>query len=1234
MSNGNILSACKNFNQCEEKLKEWIHPGELLGRIPLGSEDWHRLARAIKKTIQQQGAREGSRLLWISFPICMMVFLVHTGVRLYRAGEFWPAVEEVAGVPKNIAWEWGSYFVDFLHYYNLPAFEDTHGYRYITPILGHGGIPNYCLDDFFTYVLASAMEMGGVTAEEILDELSVGSGLRYQVDKPIRRFLLKGGKYALDFFERTLEMARRSEIECELPGGEELGLPDRIIQAYSRWLKERPRGKKIKRDVLHSPIIYLDPYGLGVVATLPTQQLEVVHRGISWEIRAGKNVLPVRCKAWRAGDRVRSSAEQVPLPPADDYIFRLFVDGEEYRNWYFRAQQGKPYLAFAINTGRLIRGDNLPADGVWIILQDGWDLEQDGIEITEELPPLRPQWRKYRGVALKLEEASQVGLHGPGGSSFTVFIAGHYNRPTLVGGDLLQSCGFDGVTYKGKLPALQIPRINISEVIGLDKWHLYINRESAKGKAVVSARLDKLAQHIEDSGQGWLLRLDAPGVIGSNALGIYNIIVHGPLGSDASFQITCLNGLDFIIPSTENIWPVGKTGYKPLKVTVTAPLNTELSFKNCIIGNKLEKDEKRYYDIVLQSDTIVCELEAPGLIRPITIRHTVRPLSWGWLGLDKNHCLVWENGCRTLGASNWRDCDDLQLIIKSNEIDVTYRAYLRLKNINGQVLQSEQGLLSFKRMVRFSIGKFRDTINATTWPEYELWLAILDGTHILAEFRVALIDREWCAYNVRVLPDSLQGDEIQRCVVTWDENDQVTNRIIRVWHAWRPWEEPITVNVPDSAKKAVIEFPEPIDPGVYRFEVSYQEEDLFLTDTIRALIPDAEAKNVYDLKVGYTNWYRHAKNLPNNLLGKLQQYLIYRDYGSSCINFLSEKNIKHLYNFEDYMGIMLTGQMLSCKQDALEIKNFARYVRYIWPQKNIYILVEVLQSLKRQNVNISPEVLVATGWWSINFGDLEQTDITVYDLEQIWQSWPLAGLLLEQVAYSNLGDNTYSFKPLIDNLGLQGLEKLLYRTNEIPYNWPDGTVCQYSLAECLCRLLRYECICDGVLPRVPGEIMGDSQGINIVCQRSSEELEGMLSLLDINPRGLLHPDFFMWSLFNWLRKIKNVEQEDLVNEWVQEHVESINSILKLISGEDFAINSEIINSVTKRYSKPQGTFTMVNFPYISGVVALAQRVCARQPGNFDLELELSDLAIDICRIYPDLYLRDLCLFEILLSILL
>lgn len=1236
MPGDNILSECKNLYQCEEVLRQWIRPGELLGRIPLGSGDWLRLSNVIKKTIDQQGASEGTNLLWTNFSTCMAVYLVHTGIRHYRAGEFWPAVEENAGVPAaNFSWVWGMYFIDFIKRNKLPVFEDVKGLRYITPILGHGGIPNYCLNDFFKFVLIPAIEAGGVTAEEILDEMFRGSGLRYQVDKPIRRFLLKGGEFALDFFERTLEMARRAASEGVVPGGHELGLPDRITRAYSKWLEQAPQKNTVKRDVLKSPVISLDPYGLGVTAILHAQQFdESIQTGVNWEIKAGDKVLRVRCKAWRVGNQVRSGMEQVPLPPADIYNISLFVDGQEYRSWNFHANLLDSHcIAFSLNTGRLVRGEYLPSEGVWLLLHEGWEVVQDGIPSMDELPPLAKPWRGYTGVALYLNGVGHLKLQGPSGKVKSIPVAGQSTRPSLVGGNLLTMDGPSELTYLGGLPTLHIPCGESEGTEFLDMWRLLIIHENSKDKAVVmSAQLAELSDYMARGDQGWLLPLDAPGVLGTNALGIYRLSVRGPLGSDAVFQLTCIHGMDITVHDL-NLWPAGKVGYRPVNVTVTTQSKISVEIKNCTLTKKVQQGENVFYDVLLKSDSIICEIFEAGLARPVTFRQIIRPLTWGWLGLKNSFSLVWDHNCRTLGVNEWRDNEDLQLILNANLSKAAYQVYLILRNSRGEILQTSAGRLTDQRRLRFSIGRFRDTIAATSYPEYELYLMVQDENEVLADFRVAVLDKEWRATNVQVIPDNLK-DNVTRCLVIWEENDRIRNRVVRVWAIWRPWEDPMVFSVPDDNTSITLDFLQPLETGMYRFEVSYLEEDMFIGDTARPLIPDEQADNVCDLKINSSVWHRYLQTLPCTPMGNLERFLISGTYSYTTPGFLENgEKYSHEFQSNDFKALYLTGIAISNSQERQRLKGLGRFSLSNGMSANLGQSVEVLLSLYTDGVKIPPGVLAATGWGHINYIDLEKSMAGRHQLSDLWKIWPLAGLLMEQVLYNESNDQGVYTGSIVQNLGLQGLERLMGRTDEVPYRWPKGEVCQFSLANCIYRLLRYKCICDEVLQHIPREIMGDSQNVKMVCLRSAKELEDMFSLLNFDPQGLLHPDFYSWSLFRWLIDIKNSKIEDYLNVWVQDNLGRAERIMKYLS-EEGQVNLEIINSLTNRLVNPKGSLPLVNFSYISGVVALAQRQMARNHDDGGYELEVLDLALDICSIYPGIYTRDLCLFEILLSILL
>lgn len=370
---------------------------------------------------------------------------------------------------------------------------------------------------------------------------------------------------------------------------------------------------------------------------------------------------------------------------------------------------------------------------------------------------------------------------------------------------------------------------------------------------------------------------------------------------------------------------------------------------------------------------------------------------------------------------------------------------------------------------------------------------VQNGNEVLADFRVAVLDKEWRATDVQVIPDSLK-DNVARCLVMWEENDRITNKVVRVWPVWRPWEDPIVVSVPDDNKSITLDFSQPLETGIYRFEVSYLEEDLFISDIARVLIPDKQAYNVCDLKINTSGWHHYAKALPGTPMGNLERFLISGGH-SYTPDFLTQgEDNNYRYQANDFKALYLTGIALINDQGGQKIKGLGRHLRSNGMHANLSQGVEVLLSLFNEGVNIPPGLLAVTGWGSVNYVDLDRSVTGRHQSRDLWQIWPLAGLVMEQVVYSESKNQAVSAGSIVQSLGLHGLERLMGRTDQVPFQWPKGEVCQYSLADCLYRHLRYECICDEVLPHIPREIMGDSQNVKMVCLRNAEELEDMFGL--------------------------------------------------------------------------------------------------------------------------------------------
>jgi len=86
--------------------------------------------------------------VWDLYPYLAAVSTVGTGVFQYEHGDFWSAFPGL-DTPADQR-DWGQRFKRFLEENeSLEAFQELPGLAYVAPILAHGGVPQYCLSDFF-----------------------------------------------------------------------------------------------------------------------------------------------------------------------------------------------------------------------------------------------------------------------------------------------------------------------------------------------------------------------------------------------------------------------------------------------------------------------------------------------------------------------------------------------------------------------------------------------------------------------------------------------------------------------------------------------------------------------------------------------------------------------------------------------------------------------------------------------------------------------------------------------------------------------------------------------------------------------------------------------------------------------------------------------------------------------------------------------------------------------------
>ena len=153
-----MIESCADLLHCESILAKALNEVRLIGELPYTPADLEHLGGLIRAKIVG-GLHEGTNFLAQEAPTCLACFLVWTGIEGYQSNTYWPAVRASTGL-EDPNWEarWGRIFLRFLRRRNLPTFDIEGSTAYVTPILGHGGIPNTCLPEYFEKVLAPLVD--------------------------------------------------------------------------------------------------------------------------------------------------------------------------------------------------------------------------------------------------------------------------------------------------------------------------------------------------------------------------------------------------------------------------------------------------------------------------------------------------------------------------------------------------------------------------------------------------------------------------------------------------------------------------------------------------------------------------------------------------------------------------------------------------------------------------------------------------------------------------------------------------------------------------------------------------------------------------------------------------------------------------------------------------------------------------------------------------------------------
>jgi hypothetical protein len=812
-----VKSPRSQLDEWESRIKLCVGEGDLLlGELDFVRQDLNEISNLLKSIFQlrQKHYLFDSTLHHIrrQWPLTYALYLVLEGVYQYNSEEqYWHGPIGRMGINRNQTSRLGQEFLDILAKHNLPTFEQSGGYTYVTPILLHGGIPNEFLPEFFDFLLRQEVKPHRVVIDtESLLQLWRKEADVYLIGLPraVQRFLQHGGLVATDMVSRCLELLR---ADGAVESMEMIDLPNRILRIYKEWRQDkeielRPSRSRIR---LQKPILALAPYTTGVTLYLPPQQFptSLAPTELSWHLQIpGKAPQVTTTRQRIEGGYHYAASTETAMPPARQYTLQLYGDNERLQEWALPGIDTPPLLIFApyddYEGDALSEQERYRPGERWLLYPENYQWKQQGqSRKIRDLPRLPGIWQSYKLEQWHLAPGEMV-LQAEKNNLHLVNIIHEkiHHRPTLTGGNRLPlpTLASDFPLYIGRPPSLALHSRDPH------RWRLTLRAAGeSRPQGVRHYRLSQL-KPIQNEG---VIQLDlaSPHLLGETAVGRFEIVLRGPLGQFYNLGLRLIPFLE--VEGLNQLYL--ENANAPAHFHFNCDAGTELRQNPPQAGVALQShqtDNGKAYHIQAQPDIEKLNLQLrhnSGVMIPLTI--PIHRLRWGLQQGANEDEVNWHTEALAifpgslLNAELWVDVP----LISQAQLQVGWQLLDTAGNVCRSVLPGEQPV---QRRLEVSLTEVTDS-----WRERQetlCWQLIIDAADsdeplfIPAFYLLSTPDFGDLKYDWR------QDNEKIYLTLLW-ERPQPGNYQLHFWPLDRPWvRKPVSILLPQTTDNLVeLEWP-------------------------------------------------------------------------------------------------------------------------------------------------------------------------------------------------------------------------------------------------------------------------------------------------------------------------------------------------------------------------------------------------------------------------------------------
>lgn len=484
-----------------------------------------------------------------TYPALTLLVLVGHASLDYDQGRYWESFWEELGCGQDQDFENAirrnlTKFLDKFSLARFPDIEKAAAYRYVMMLALHAGIPVHCLRDLLKLIsdhIAQGRPARGAALVEWLHE--PGKEHRAaELDVPVRNFLVNGAEFAIDILDRIIEFVEAATADPTLfdlhLDASTTGLPSVLLRELIEQLREEPlrfERKRLTGRNSSQPAIIYSVDDDEIVLILPTSEVD---NDLPWRVSFDGDVRDVHPARKWGGD---AQTVRVAIPsPVRETVFSHPGHGSSALPVVIKAD---PMMTFD-RAGRWIARNDGLKDAAWAVYPDLYELvdpqSSRPLEVSDVGMPAG--WHGWRSAFVELDDVTALQLRAADGTTVgTERWVRKDARPSFVLGEpLVGVYSTDGRTVYGSRPWVLLPSAQTDPG---PSWNVRV-RPLGHSEWLINENWD--AEDEETY-------LDPFDDAEEAQLGLFEIIVSGPLGADARCVVFLAEGVEASFSTTVRV---------------------------------------------------------------------------------------------------------------------------------------------------------------------------------------------------------------------------------------------------------------------------------------------------------------------------------------------------------------------------------------------------------------------------------------------------------------------------------------------------------------------------------------------------------------------------------------------------------------------------------------------------------------------------------------------------------